>query len=334
MWLKNTSTRVGLAGLTALAMVISTGGIAQAYEDSSLNAVSTNDSLAAEKSIELQVDELHELIEPTTIVDENLAYSSESNVLTALPTYEDEAIQTVKNDITVEFNLPEFGWSAATTPLPKLVNQSQDLLTNPTNDGVQLLWTIHDGKEIEKLRINADVPDDTEWIKESDGSLALVRHPNNEVTEVLMTSERPWALDATGRSLPTYYDIVDGEIIQYVDTTGAAFPVVADPNWAWWGSLALCIADIATIFVPGTQVIKAAKATKAAALLAKSPRIKKAVDALGGLNAAITKFFGKLRGVKYGNVTERALTKLLEAGKERFFDVLGIGGCYGVYVNW
>ncbi len=52
------------------------------------------------------------------------------------------------------------------------------------------------------------------------------------------------------------------------------------------------------------------------------------------LNAAMTKILGKLRGAKYGDVTERALTKLLEVGKERFFDVLGIGGCYGVYINW
>lgn len=43
----------------------------------------------------------------------------------------------------------------------------------------------------------------------------------------------PWALDAANRSLPTSYSITSNTITQTVDTTGAQFPVVADPHYTW-----------------------------------------------------------------------------------------------------
>ncbi len=43
----------------------------------------------------------------------------------------------------------------------------------------------------------------------------------------------PWALDASKRSLPTRYSITNSTITQTVDTTGAQFPIVADPHYTW-----------------------------------------------------------------------------------------------------
>lgn len=40
----------------------------------------------------------------------------------------------------------------------------------------------------------------------------------------------PWAKDANGNSLPTTYTLQGTDLIQTVDTTGATFPVVADPH--------------------------------------------------------------------------------------------------------
>jgi hypothetical protein len=42
--------------------------------------------------------------------------------------------------------------------------------------------------------------------------------------------EAPWAKDATGRSLPTRYTVDGNALVQTTDTTGAKFPVVADPK--------------------------------------------------------------------------------------------------------
>ena len=43
----------------------------------------------------------------------------------------------------------------------------------------------------------------------------------------------PWALDASGRSLPTSYRLVGSTIVQHVNTTGAKFPVATDPHYTW-----------------------------------------------------------------------------------------------------
>ena len=41
---------------------------------------------------------------------------------------------------------------------------------------------------------------------------------------------KPWAYDATGRSLPTHYVVSGTGLVQQVDTDGATFPVIADPR--------------------------------------------------------------------------------------------------------
>jgi len=43
----------------------------------------------------------------------------------------------------------------------------------------------------------------------------------------------PWAVDADNRYLPTRFEVHGDTLIQYTDTRGAAFPVVADPDVDW-----------------------------------------------------------------------------------------------------
>jgi hypothetical protein len=47
---------------------------------------------------------------------------------------------------------------------------------------------------------------------------------------VAMTIGAPWAVDAAGKTLTTSYTFTGNAITQKVDTTGATFPVVADPT--------------------------------------------------------------------------------------------------------
>lgn len=51
---------------------------------------------------------------------------------------------------------------------------------------------------------------------------------------VVTTIHTPWAVDANGKSLPTTYTYANGVLTQRINTTGAAFPVVADP-WVTGG---------------------------------------------------------------------------------------------------
>jgi len=68
---------------------------------------------------------------------------------------------------------------------------------------------------------------------------AVIEHDNLGgvvVREMGKTTSRfsiPWATDAAGRSLPTHYTLNGNALTQVVDTRGATFPVVADPQWIW-----------------------------------------------------------------------------------------------------
>jgi hypothetical protein len=54
----------------------------------------------------------------------------------------------------------------------------------------------------------------------------------------IATVEAPWAYDATGKAVPTRFEINGSTLTQIVDHSGSAYPVVADPtvNYYWWGS--------------------------------------------------------------------------------------------------
>jgi|GEM_PF-6769053 len=78
----------------------------------------------------------------------------------------------------------------------------------------------------------------------ADGSLDLVLDqgsllgppPNSKpgtagTTENVIKIQKPWAVDAAGKDLPTSYTFAGGVLTQKVDTTGATFPVVADPTY-------------------------------------------------------------------------------------------------------
>lgn len=87
-----------------------------------------------------------------------------------------------------------------------------------------------------------------------------------ETTEVIGEVEAPWAVDAEGNELETYYEIEDGKIVQTViideDTV---YPVVADSNVLWWVKKATsCIAGTATLlaFAPGKIATVSAKVYK------------------------------------------------------------------------
>ena len=93
-------------------------------------------------------------------------------------------------------------------------------------DGVQVLTVLEEGTT--SATFSVAVPEGAVLRDEGDQvSLAL------EAEGVRLTFaefDKPWAVDANGVSLPTEYLVSGDTIVQTVDTTGAAFPVVADPK--------------------------------------------------------------------------------------------------------
>ena len=62
--------------------------------------------------------------------------------------------------------------------------------------------------------------------------------------------QAPWAYDANGRAIPTQFEVNGATLTQVVEHSGAAYPVVADPQtlYFWWGqALKFTRSETATI---------------------------------------------------------------------------------------
>lgn len=143
----------------------------------------------------------------------------------------------------------------------------------------------------------------------------------------------PWAVDATGAALPTWYEVTDTGVRQHVDTTGAVFPVVADPSWVWWvGTIATCVAEVALLFAGGAAVV--AKFAKAEKLIKASKTLLAAYNKLGGKINDVLKWIRKY--VKDRSSMTKSQIKAVEgfmvsAGSFIIVGVLGLGGCWDIY---
>lgn len=86
--------------------------------------------------------------------------------------------------------------------------------------------------------LSAPPEESPEWTFESGTQLLLLGDGSVSVSDAdgfLGGVEAPWAIDAAGQSLPTHYEISGSTLTQIVDTTGATFPVVADPTVQFFG---------------------------------------------------------------------------------------------------
>jgi hypothetical protein len=63
----------------------------------------------------------------------------------------------------------------------------------------------------------------------SDGSVVVLDRGGDPLGSFL----KPWAKDATGRTLVTEYTLSGSTLTQIVHTDGATFPVIADPHYTW-----------------------------------------------------------------------------------------------------
>lgn len=97
----------------------------------------------------------------------------------------------------------------------------------------------------------------------------------------------PWAVDATGASLPTYFTVVGDVITQHVDTSTAEFPVISDPS-IW--TVAECIGSVALIlgFAAAKMTTLIAKIGKI--IKASSSLISKWKAAIGSANFTVAEF--------------------------------------------
>ncbi|AXH34958.1 hypothetical protein DVJ78_05630 [Humibacter sp. BT305] len=97
----------------------------------------------------------------------------------------------------------------------------------PLTSGVRLLTAYADASTGGDRAFELDLPDGATATALPTGDTVVADAEGRYIGSVL----QPWAVDASGRQLPTSYSW-DGDVLtQHVDLADAEFPVLADPTW-------------------------------------------------------------------------------------------------------
>lgn len=199
----------------------------------------------------------------------------------------------------------------------------------------------------EELVFDFQLPAGHTWETAADGGLHLIDSTGTPQATV----DTPWAVDANGQQLPTHY-VVEGESIrQVVDTTDAAFPVVADPSWWWWTvTTGRCAVEVGPVLATGGAAL-AVRAPllikRIKSLVDRSETIRKAVWRVGGVDNAAYAIFkkaysnlrakvpsgvrGKLPSVKLTSAEVVFLSVAWPFVVNNIWDLLGFGSCADLY---
>jgi hypothetical protein len=106
----------------------------------------------------------------------------------------------------------------------KLVAQATD------SGGVQIIETLADQSAANAFTFSVDVAGGANLALRADGGIDVSQ--NGKVVGAL---DAPWATDANGTNTKTFFTLDGINVTQHIDTTGASYPIVADPTWHWWG---------------------------------------------------------------------------------------------------
>jgi hypothetical protein len=117
----------------------------------------------------------------------------------------------------------------------KSSDDTVDLTMESVEGGVRQVLHINNAEQPNRYKFPMDLPIGSKFVKNKDESVNVVDQ-NNKTTLYILT---PWAVDANGKKLQTYYEVEDSQIIQYINFENAQFPITADPTWCGriWNSL-------------------------------------------------------------------------------------------------
>jgi hypothetical protein len=148
--------------------------------------------------------------------------------------------------------------------------------------------------------------------------------------------DTPWAFDADGEAVPTFFEVTGTSLTQVVQHRDGdfAYGITADPNWLWWTkNIAVCVAEVASIAVPGKAAQIAKKLATKAKSSKKAKQAKEAIDDAGGFIKAVKLIatYAKNRGKNMSRTNKLRVERLLGSGSAIVVDVLGLGGCWTIY---
>jgi hypothetical protein len=126
----------------------------------------------------------------------------------------------------------------------------------PTTDGVQFLTTIKNRKAPTTYDYPVTLPQGGKVQVVSGGGAVVLDATGQPIAMVTA----PWAKDANGKNVQTYFTTNGTTLTQHVGhrAAGVAYPVVADPWFSWyWNGVVITLsrAEMATIAYGGTQAL-------------------------------------------------------------------------------
>ncbi|WCT05916.1 polymorphic toxin type 24 domain-containing protein [Rhodococcus qingshengii] len=118
----------------------------------------------------------------------------------------------------------------ASAPLLRYAPGGFEQITVPNeHGGERTLVLINDATSPRSYRFPLNVPEGGHATKNPDGSISVFDVAGREVTHY----DAPWAYDATGKPVPTEYEIDGNELVQHVyPEHDSLFPILADPSWS------------------------------------------------------------------------------------------------------
>lgn len=105
-----------------------------------------------------------------------------------------------------------------------------DLIIEASETGFAVIAELEDASANHELRFDAQVPDGTILQLTDEGAIDVIGMDGTTVG----TFETPWALDAKGNPVKTFYEIDGSTIVQHVDRVDEGlYPILADPKFTW-----------------------------------------------------------------------------------------------------
>lgn len=106
---------------------------------------------------------------------------------------------------------------------------SYDIITVPKEDGdYQKLILMKTQDAPKQYRFPLNTPEGGRSVKNDDGSISVFDKNGEQAGQF----NAPWAYDANGKEVPTWYDIEGDEMVQHIEPgPDNVYPIIADPFW-------------------------------------------------------------------------------------------------------
>ena len=134
----------------------------------------------------------------------------------------DDGVRQASGEVVYADALPDVAVAAQATP----------------DGGMRALVVIDGPQAPTEFKFPMTVPEDASLVYSADGGVFVVSADSTVLAQVAA----PWAFDASGKAIPTFYRINGKTLVQIVHHAGAVYPVVADPSIGFGWSIYLRLA--------------------------------------------------------------------------------------------